>query len=73
MQRAVRRRRKADQPPLALIYGLLLAPAAFLVTFNYIPAFSALYHAFTEWDIGGESTWVGLANFRALTGDPVFH
>jgi raffinose/stachyose/melibiose transport system permease protein len=68
-----RRRRPAGQPPLALIYGLLLAPAAFLITFNYIPALSSLYHAFTEWDIGGDSTWTGLANFRALAGDPVFH
>lgn len=67
------RRRKAGQPPLPLLYGLLLAPVAFLVTFNYIPAISALYHAFTKWDIGGESTWIWLANFIELAQDPVFH
>ncbi|HOD50052.1 MAG TPA: sugar ABC transporter permease [Candidatus Hydrogenedentes bacterium] len=67
------KRRRAGQPPLALVYGLLLAPVAFLLTFNYIPAVSALYHAFTKWDIGGESTWIWLANFTELARDPVFH
>ena len=60
------------RPPLWLIYLLLLAPVGFLVTFNYVPAMSALYHAFTEWDVGAESSWVGLGNFRELFGDPVF-
>ncbi len=68
-----RRRGPANRPPLALIYGLLLGPVALLVVFNYIPAISALYHAFTEWDVGAESRWVGLANFRTMLFDPVLH
>ena len=64
--------RAAATPPLWQIYLLLLVPVGLLVLFNYIPAVYALYHAFTRWDIGGESSWVGLANFRELAGDPVF-
>ena len=60
------------RPPLWLLYGLLLAPIGFLIAFHYIPAASALYHAFTEWDVGAEATWVGLGNFRELFSDPVF-
>ena len=65
------KRRKTDAP-LWLIYSLLLGPVGFLAVFNYVPAASALYHAFTAWDIGAESRWVGLANFAELARDPVF-
>jgi raffinose/stachyose/melibiose transport system permease protein len=67
-----RRGRRASDAPLWLVYGLLLGPVGFLVVFNYVPAASAVYHAFTAWDIGTESRWVGLANFRELARDPVF-
>ncbi len=66
------RRTYVTRPPLWLLYGLLAVPVGFLIIFNYIPAASALYHAFTEWDVGAGSTWAGLANFRELLGDPVF-
>jgi raffinose/stachyose/melibiose transport system permease protein len=62
----------AIRPPLTLIYGLLLTPVALIVVFGYIPATSAIYHAFTRWDVGAESHWVGLENFRLLLTDPVF-
>ena len=68
----VRSRRRSGDAPLWLIYGLLLGPVGFLVVFNYVPAASALYHAFTAWDIGAESRWVGFANFIELARDPVF-
>jgi raffinose/stachyose/melibiose transport system permease protein len=68
----VRAKRRRADAPLWLIYGLLLGPVGFLVIFNYVPAVSALYHAFTAWDIGAESRWVGLSNFRELARDPVF-
>ncbi len=64
--------RPPGSPPLLLIYGLLALPLGFLMVFNYVPAVSALYHAFTAWDVGAESTWVGLQNFRDLFRDPVF-
>ena len=66
------RGRSVLQPPLWQIYGLLLVPIGLLVVFNYIPALSALYHAFTDWDVGRESTWIGFGNFKALFSDPVF-
>jgi ABC-type sugar transport system permease subunit len=65
-------RRPAGSPPLILIYSLLAAPFGFLLLFNYVPALSALYHAFTDWDIGAESMWIGFSNFREIFGDPVF-
>jgi len=65
-------RRKAGQPKTAVIYGLLAIPVLFLVIFNYIPAFSALYHAFTQWDPGKPAVWIGLDNFRVLAHDPIF-
>jgi raffinose/stachyose/melibiose transport system permease protein len=67
------RKRPAAQPPLWMIYALLAAPVGFLAVFNYIPALSALYHAFTAWDVGAESQWIGLANFREMLHDPVLH
>lgn len=68
----VRRGRKAGAAPLWLIYGILLGPVALLVVFNYVPACSAFYYAFTSSDIGAESRWIGLANFTEMWGDPVF-
>jgi ABC-type sugar transport system permease subunit len=69
---ATRARRRGNQPSLWLIYGLLLLPVGFLVIFNYVPAISAFYHSFTAWDIGAESTWIGLSNFYTLFHDDVF-
>jgi len=69
--RRARPLRKALDPPLWLVYLLLLGPVGFLAVFNYVPAVSALYHAFTRWDVGGRSQWVGLANFREMVRDPV--
>jgi len=65
-------RRSAGQPPLGLIYLLLLAPVCFLIIFNYIPAISAFYHAFTQWDPGKPAIWIGLGNFLDLYHDPIF-
>lgn len=64
--------RPAGQPPLMVIYLLLLAPISFLIIFNYIPAISALYHAFTDWDPGKPAQWSGLSNYRTLLHDPIF-
>jgi raffinose/stachyose/melibiose transport system permease protein len=66
------RRRPAGQPSLWLIYLLLLGPFTLLIVFNYIPAVSALWHAFTHWDPGKPAEWAGLSNFRELFQDPVF-
>ena len=53
-------------------YLLILPTLLLLLTFNYYPAFSGLYHAFTDWNPVGHSPWVGLENFRFLMGDRFF-
>ncbi|HEV8633508.1 MAG TPA: PQQ-binding-like beta-propeller repeat protein [Chloroflexota bacterium] len=53
-------------------YLLLTPTLLLLLTFNYYPAVSALYHAFTIWEPGVRTTWVGLDNFATLAGDRFF-
>ncbi|MCY3708525.1 MAG: PQQ-binding-like beta-propeller repeat protein [Caldilineaceae bacterium] len=55
-----------------LSYLLILPTLALLLTFNYYPAFSGLYHAFTEWSPGVRTEWVGLANFQSLLENRFF-
>ena len=55
-----------------LSYILILPTLALLLTFNYYPAFSGLYHAFTKWSPGVSTEWVGLANFHFLLEDRFF-
>jgi ABC-type sugar transport system permease subunit len=53
-------------------YLFLLPTLALLLTFNYYPAFSGIYHAFTVWSPGIETRWVGLRQFRSLADDRYF-
>ncbi len=53
-------------------YLLLLPTIALLLTFNYYPAASGLYHAFTDWIPGVETTWVGLEQFANMFNSPYF-
>jgi ABC-type sugar transport system permease subunit/outer membrane protein assembly factor BamB len=53
-------------------YVMILPTLLLLLTFNYYPAFSGLYHAFTEWSPGARTEWVGLANFELLLRDRFF-
>ncbi|MHB0856133.1 MAG: outer membrane protein assembly factor BamB family protein [Anaerolineae bacterium] len=55
-----------------LSYLLLLPTVALLLVFNYYPAMSGLFHAFTDWNPGGRTEWVGLANFRYMWNDRFF-
>ena len=50
-------------------YLFLLPTFLFLAVFNDFPAFSGLYHAFTEWETGSSARWIGLGNFRRMAGD----
>jgi raffinose/stachyose/melibiose transport system permease protein len=50
-----------------------LFPAfALILVFSYYPAFSGLFHSFTDWDIGGSENFVGLDNFIKMWSDDVF-
>ena len=53
-------------------YLLILPTLLLLLTFNYYPAFSGLYHAFTDWNPAGKTEWIGLANFEFLLKDRFF-
>ncbi|MDI6782492.1 MAG: sugar ABC transporter permease [bacterium] len=53
-------------------YFLLLPTIVLLAIFNYYPAFSGLYHAFTVWDPGIKSRFVGFNNFVQLARDEFF-
>lgn len=55
-----------------LSYAFLLPTVALLLVFNYYPAFSGIYHAFTEWSPGIETTWVGFDQFRDLRDNRYF-
>lgn len=52
-------------------YAMIAGTFLLLLTFDYIPAFSAIYHSFTKWDGFRPPTWVGLKNYRAAFTDPV--
>ena len=43
-----------------------------LLIFNFYPAFSGLFHAFTDWKPGAKTEWIGLANFRYMLQDRFF-
>jgi raffinose/stachyose/melibiose transport system permease protein len=52
-----------------LLYLLMIPSLAFVLVFSYVPAASAIYHAFTRWSGGKEVTWIGLGNFKTMLGD----
>ena len=53
---------------------LFVAPLLF---FNAVvilgPSAGSVYYAFTEWSGLGPAEWVGLANFRRMLQDRVYH
>ena len=54
-------------------YLLLLPAFVLLVTFTHYPAVASLIDSFFSTPRGSRpSTWVGLANYREMAGDPVF-
>jgi multiple sugar transport system permease protein len=51
-----------------------LAPALLgLGVFTLIPTLGSFALSFMHWDLLGNPTWVGLANYRDLAGDPLFY
>ncbi|MBC7319310.1 PQQ-binding-like beta-propeller repeat protein, partial [bacterium] len=52
------------------MYLFVIPTILLLATFNYYPAFSGIYHAFTEWHPGGNTKWIGWENFRQMKFDP---
>lgn len=49
---------------------LFIAPTFVLIlVFQYYPALSAIFHAFTDWNGAGAWEWTGLQNFQFMTQD----
>lgn len=63
--------RKSDQRNGAFWLYVLPWVLGFLIFSIYPIVFSA-YLAFSDWDIIGEKTWVGVRNFETMTNDPLF-
>lgn len=55
-----------------IAYTLLLPTIILLAVFNYYPALSGLYHAFTQWEPGIKTRFIGLSNFIQLAQDEFF-
>lgn len=53
-------------------YLFLLPACVLLAVFRVVPAMSAFWHGFTEWDGVGSASFVGLANYREVLGDGIF-
>jgi multiple sugar transport system permease protein len=56
------------------LWGLLFVSPWIVGTLGLVlyPMLLSLYYSFTNYDIVGSSTWVGLANYRELLHDPEF-
>ena len=53
-------------------WGFLAVPAVFYVVIRFYPTLNAFFISFTEWNLVGEKTFVGIENYIRLTQDPVF-
>ncbi|MFV0503394.1 MAG: carbohydrate ABC transporter permease [Lachnospirales bacterium] len=50
----------------------LLPTILILLSFSYLPTFSAIYFSFTEWDGFFNPKFIGLKNYIQLINDPIF-
>lgn len=53
-------------------YLFIIPTITLLIIFSYYPAFSGLYHAFTEWVPGSYTRFTGLENFKRIFQDRYF-
>lgn len=68
--KALRRHRLAE---IVSAWSLAGPALILLVTLFFLPVFGVFAIAFTDWQFGGSSmSYVGLANFREMTGDEGF-
>lgn len=65
-------RPKSRLIPVYMPYLFLLPAILLLVAFRYYPAFSAVFHSFTDWDGTQQANFVGLDQYKALLNDPIF-
>lgn len=58
--------------PVYMPYLFLLPAIILLLLFRYYPAFSAVFHSFTDWDGTRQANFVGLDQYQALLKDAIF-
>src|SRR4051812_33389968 len=58
---------------MRLMYLFILPAVILLVWWEYIPAVLVFKEAFYDWDGFRINNFIGLANFREIIHDPVFH
>lgn len=63
---------KRGTVPIYVPYLFLIPAFILLILFRYIPAFSAVFHSFTDWNGTSDSNWVGLLQYQNLFQDSVF-
>jgi raffinose/stachyose/melibiose transport system permease protein len=69
---AIKTRVRRGSVPIYVPYLFLIPAFILLILFRYIPAFSAVYHSFTDWDGTSESNFLGLKQYQTLFSDAVF-
>ena len=52
-------------------YAILLPTFALIITFNYYPAGSAIFHSFFRWSVIEPTKFVGFQHFQTMAADPV--
>ncbi len=65
-------RPKSRLIPVYMPYLFLLPAILLLIVFRYYPAFSAVFHSFTDWDGTRTANFVGFDQYKALFNDPIF-
>ncbi len=54
------------------LYGLVAPTFLLLAVFSLVPFLWAFWTSFSDYEVGGESKWVGLANYQEYLSDPTF-
>jgi multiple sugar transport system permease protein len=69
VRRPLKRRGQSDLK-IALFF---IAPAMIgFIVFYLVPTLRGIYLSFTEYNILGDPTWIGTANYEAIAKDPLF-
>jgi raffinose/stachyose/melibiose transport system permease protein len=66
------KKRQRSSVPWYVPYLFLIPAILLLIAFRYLPAFSAVYHSFTDWTGTGTANFVGIAQYQAMWKDPTF-
>lgn len=64
------RRPSAREAGTALLF--VLPFLLLFALFRFGPAIAGVFLGFTDYTIGGDTSWTGLENFRRLVDDPTF-